>query len=126
MADSSSTAQINAAAVAAGQRRRVHPLIKEIPAYLYIIIGYLLLEWAVGDVRTVFFVISWVELLYIVGFVVACLELLKVARPGEDNTDDVIIMIIMAVAYLILCFVSVTNTGWLSFFNYNHREFYVL
>ena len=125
MSDSSSTAHINAAAVGTPllHRARNHWLLQKVPAYFYLVLLYLALEVTIRDMHAVFFAISWAELLGVIAFLVSYLELLKVARPGEDDTDDVIVMIIMAVVMIVLCALSFTS-GFLGIFH--KPEFYLL
>lgn len=108
---------LSAAAAAAQQRsksgsfmracRRGMRRVRWFPGFLWILIAYVIMATTVADMRAPIttiasYSIAWVEVLYILGFFAAILELLKVSRPGDDNTKAALMMTGVLIAYVVL------------------------
>lgn len=102
---------------------------KYVPAFLYIVILYVVGKTVIHDPRAAFvtwgaYSLSWIEVLYLAATVVAIFEQLKVSHPGIDNTVEALFMVGMGVVQLVL-FVLGTNKGGI-FSMFANTEFLVL
>lgn len=82
------------------------------PAFVWMLLWYVLIEYSVMNVREPFisiggtFSVSWVEIIYLIAFGAAMLELLKVANPGQNDTKPIIVMGIVLFVYVVLFTIS--------------------
>ena len=82
-------------------------MLRFIPGFVYILILYIVGKFAFPDPRAPLFDIlgyqlSWVEILLLGAAVVAMAEQVKVARPGVNNTTEVLLMGAIAIIQLLL------------------------
>jgi hypothetical protein len=82
-------------------------VMRPIPLFAYFLAVFVAVKYTVADVRAVFFTagsyaFTYVEVLIFTAFVVAVSELMRVAKPGVDNTRQALFMLAVAVGYLIL------------------------
>lgn len=115
-----------AAAAMTRPRRRI---LSRMPMFILPVLLYVVVALSVTNVRATFFSIgpyalSWVEVLYLLGFFVAMFELLRVAHPGVDNTGEALRMLFVAVAMLVLFVLGAAGLPVLQIFN--NTEFLIL
>lgn len=92
-----------------------------IPFFVYFLAVFVLVEYFVPNVRTVmingrFYTLTWVEVLYLLTTTIAMCELLRVSKPGIDNTIEALFMLGAFIAYLILYLFAVNGVWWLQIF----------
>ena len=108
------------------RKRRAHSYI---PAFVYLLILYVIGNLVFSDPRAVLFDIygyklAWVEVLLLLAAIVAMAEQLKVAKPGVDNTIDAILMLVIAIVQIVLFALDAAKVGRLGIFN--NTEFLML
>ena len=119
------TSALAAAAITRPRRR----ILSRMPMFILPVLLYVVVALSVTNVRATFFSIgpyalSWVEVLYLLGFFVAMFELLRVAHPGIDNTGEALRMLFVAVAMLVLFVLGAAGLPVLQIFN--NTEFLIL
>lgn len=119
------TSALAAAAITRPRRR----ILSRMPMFILPVLLYVVVALSVTNVRATFFSIgpyalSWVEVLYLLGFFVAMFELLRVAHPGVDNTGEALRMLFVAVAMLVLFVLGAAGLPVLQIFN--NTEFLIL
>ena len=112
---------ILAAGVATKKDGRILKIFRYLPSFTYVLVIYILLSIVVSDIREVLFTVgkyslTWVETLQLVGTMVAMFELLRVSKPGTDNTYEAIFMVAASIVFLVLFTVSATTNGPLDIF----------
>jgi hypothetical protein len=91
------------------------------PAFTWILLLYAVIETKVMDVRTPFvtlstYSISWVEILYVAAFLAAIMELMKVSKPGQNNTVHAFGMTLVFIAYVVFFTLGAAGVGSLTLF----------
>ncbi|MFP4171413.1 MAG: hypothetical protein ACLFV4_00725 [Candidatus Hydrogenedentota bacterium] len=100
-----------------------------VPWFTYLFLLYIILQVTVSDMRAVFlsvgtYQLSWIEVLYLLATIVAMAELLKVSKPGINNTNEALFMLAVALVYLV---VFVLGTAGINGFGiFNNTEFLML
>ncbi|MFO7774845.1 MAG: hypothetical protein R6W89_03515 [Candidatus Hydrogenedentota bacterium] len=100
-----------------------------VPWFTYLFLLYVILQLTVTDMRAVFlsmgtYQLSWIEVMYLLATIVAMAELLKVSKPGINNTNEALFMLAVALVYLV---VFVLGTAGINGFGiFNNTEFLML
>ena len=120
---------VTSALAAAAMTRPRRRILSRMPMFILHVLLYVVVALSVTNVRATFFSIgpyalSWVEVLYLLGFFVAMFELLRVAHPGVDNTGEALRMLFVAVAMLVLFVLGAAGLPVLQIFN--NTEFLIL
>lgn len=102
--------------------RRFRRIIRNVPLFTYLFIIYVVIELLANDVRAPMFhlgsyALSWVEVIHGLAAVIAMSELLRVSKPGIDNTKEALWMLGVGVLYLVIFIFSITGVSFLSIFN---------
>lgn len=91
-----------------------------IPAFVYVAVVYAMLQTLVPDVRQPIFGGGWqltaIEGLYIVAFLAAMVELLRVSKPGIDNTIEALAMTVVLIGYVVFFVLAVAGITPLAMF----------
>jgi hypothetical protein len=101
-------------------RRR--SLMQFIPWFLYVLVAYVLIKLSGADLRAVLFMaygyeLTGVEILQLVAFLIAMLELLKVAHAGESNLVEALLMAVVWVIYLVFFVLGAAQVGIFAMFS---------
>jgi hypothetical protein len=110
-------------------RRRKGGFLALVPGFVYILILYIIGKWVFLDPRATLFDIwgyklAWVEVLLLAASIVAMAEQIKVAKPGINNTTEVLFMGAIAIIQILLFALSAAKVPSLSIFN--NTEFLLL
>ena len=86
-----------------GRRRRTHHL-GLIPGFVYILALFIFGQLFFSDPRAILFDfggyrLAWVEVLLVTAAIMAMAEQIKVATPGVNNTTEVLLMGLIAMAF---------------------------
>lgn len=100
-----------------------------LPGFIYILLLYVVGQFVFPDPRLPLFDIwgyqlSWVEVLLFAAAIVAMVEQVKVAKPGINNTTEVLLMGAIAVVQILLFALGAAKVPLLSIFN--NTEFLLL
>jgi hypothetical protein len=100
-----------------------------IPGFVYILIAYVIGKSVFPDPRAPLFNIleyriSWVEILLVAAAIVAMAEQIKVAKPGINNTTEVLLMGAIAIVQLLLFALGAAKVEALGIFD--TTEFLIL
>ena len=100
-----------------------------VPGFLYILILYVIGRFVVSEPRAPLFDISgyqlsWSEVLLLAAAIVAMAEQVKVAKPGINNTTEVLLMGATAIIQILLFALSAAKVPVLGIFN--STEFFLL
>jgi hypothetical protein len=100
-----------------------------VPGFVYILILYIIGRLVFSDPRVPLFDISgyqlsWVEVLLLAAAIVAMAEQVKVAKPGINNTTEVLLMGATAIIQIVLFALSAAKVPILSIFD--NTEFFLL
>lgn len=125
-------ADVDPAVVVEGDRvriRRGSKVVGIVPGFLFILAIYIVGKFLFPDPRAplldvVGYKISWVEVLLCGAAVVAMAEQVKVAKPGINNTTDVLLMGVIAIVQLLLFALAAAKVEALAIFN--TTEFLIL
>lgn len=117
------------ALVAEPRRGMVRRTVAVIPMFAYFLIIYIILEVSVPDVRSIIFSIggyalTWVEVMYLVATFMAMGELLRVSKPGIDNTKEALWMLGVGIVYLVLFILGATGAS--AFKIFSNTEFLMI
>jgi hypothetical protein len=100
---------VDAAVVSGSDRARSRrpSILRYVPGFLYILILYIIGKFVFSDPRATLFDVlgyrlSWVEVLLLAAAIVAMAEQIKVAKPGINNTTEVLLMGAIAIIQLLL------------------------
>lgn len=101
----------------------------KVPLFLYMFVVYLVIEAMVPNVRDIVvshgnYRLTWVEVIYLAAIVMAMTELLRVSKPGVDNTVEALLMLGAWIVYLVCFLLSIGGTPALAVFN--NTEFLML
>jgi hypothetical protein len=93
-----------------------------VPGFLYILILYIIGTFVVTDPRAALFNIlgyrlSWVEVLLTAAAIMAMAEQIKVAKPGINNTTEVLLMGLIAIVQILLFALGAAKVPALAMFN---------
>lgn len=118
-----------AASVVARDKNQVGRFFAAFPLFAYLLVVFVVLQLTVPDMRANLFHIGKyeltpVELLYISTIIIAMAELLRVSKPGVDNTQEAIFMLLVWIVYLVLFVLGAT--GMLGLGIFSNTEFVVL
>ncbi len=99
------------------------------PLFAFMLLIYVVIELSVSNIRSVIFTIgtyslTWVEIMYLLATITAMSELLRVSKPGIDNTKEALLMGGVWVIYLVLFLLGATRTEVFSIFS--NTEFLML
>src|SRR6516165_1864051 len=91
----------------APHRRPRRSVLRFVPGFIYILLLYIVGRFVFSDPRASLFDIlgyrlSWVEVLLVAAAIVAMAEQVKVAKPGINNTTEVLLMGAIAIAQILL------------------------
>jgi hypothetical protein len=114
-------AAINSDSDKAHRRRPGGGILVYVPGFIYILILYIIGQFVVSDPRAPLFDISgyrlsWVEVLLFAAAIVAMAEQVKVAKPGINNTTEVLLMGAIAVVQILLFALGAAKVSTLSIF----------
>jgi hypothetical protein len=122
---------VEAAVVTGSDRahRRRPGVLGYVPGFVYILILYIIGKFAFSDPRATLFDIlgyrlSWVEVLLLAAAIVAMAEQIKVAKPGVNNTTEVLLMGAIAIIQLLLFTLGAAKVQPLGIFD--NTEFLLL
>jgi hypothetical protein len=100
---------VDAAVVSGSDRARSRrpSILRYVPGFLYILILYIIGKFVFSDPRATLFDVlgyrlSWVEVLLLDAAIVSMAEQIKVAKPGINNTTEVLLMGAIAIIQLLL------------------------
>jgi hypothetical protein len=93
-----------------------------VPGFFYILILYIIGAYVITDPRATLFDVlgyrlSWVEVLLTAAAIMAMAEQIKVAKPGINNTIEVLLMGLIAIVQILLFALSAANVPALAMFN---------
>jgi hypothetical protein len=124
------TSHVEAAAVVSDRAHRKRPgVLSYVPGFVYILILYIIGNYVFSDPRATLFDIfgyrlSWVEILLLAAAIMAMAEQIKVAKPGINNTTEVLLMGAIAIIQLLLFSLAAAKVEALSMFD--NTEFLLL
>jgi hypothetical protein len=100
-----------------------------VPGFLYILILYIIGKYLIADPRATLFnffgyQLSWVEVLITAAAIMAMAEQIKVAKPGINNTTEVLLMGLIAIVQIVLFALGAAKVPALAMFN--NTEFLLL
>jgi hypothetical protein len=100
-----------------------------IPGFFYILILYIIGTFIFPDPRATLFDfmgyrLSWVEVLITAAAIMAMAEQIKVAKPGINNTTEVLLMGLIAIIQVLLFALGAAKVPALAMFN--NTEFLLL
>jgi len=100
-----------------------------VPGFFYILILYIIGNYVFTDPRATLFDVlgyklSWVEVLITAAAIMAMAEQIKVAKPGINNTTEVLLMGLIAIIQILLFAVGAAKVPALAIFN--NTEFLLL
>jgi hypothetical protein len=100
-----------------------------VPGFVYVLILYIVGRFIIPDARATLvdiwgYQLSWVEVLLFTAAIVAMTEEIKVAKPGINNTAEVLLMGAIAVIQLLLFALGAAKVLVLGIFN--NTEFLLL
>ena len=129
--DRGTPAHVVGAAVVGEPRRRgiARKVATWVTGFAYILILYVIIELTVSNVRNILFdfggySLTWVEVMYLLATFVAMGELLRVSKPGIDNTREALAMLAVGIIYLVLFVLGAAGVGGFSIFS--NTEFLML
>jgi hypothetical protein len=113
----------------AHRRRPRGGVLGYVPGFVYILLLYTIGQLVFSDPRASLFDISgyrlsWVEILLLAAAIVAMAEQVKVAKPGINNTTEVLLMGATAIIQIVLFALSAAKVPFLSIFD--NTEFFLL
>jgi hypothetical protein len=111
------------------RRRRSRGVLGYVPGFVYILILYIIGTFAFPDPRATLidvlgYKLSWVEVLLLAAAIVAMAEQIKVAKPGVNNTTEVLLMGVIAIVQILLFALGAAKVQVLEIFN--NTEFLLL
>jgi hypothetical protein len=100
-----------------------------VPGFFYILILYIIGNYVFTDPRATLFDVlgyklSWVEVLITAAAIMAMAEQIKVAKPGINNTTEVLLMGLIAIIQILLFALGAAKVPALAIFN--NTEFLLL
>ena len=100
-----------------------------VPGFLYILILYIIGKYLIADPRATLinflgYQLSWVEVLITAAAIMAMAEQIKVAKPGVNNTAEVLLMGLIAIIQIVLFALGAAKVPALAMFN--NTEFLLL
>jgi hypothetical protein len=106
-----------------------HRALHLVPGFFYILIVYIIGKYVFADPRATLFDIlgyklSWVEVLMTAAAIMAMAEQIKVAKPGINNTTEVLLMGLIAIIQVLLFALGAAKVPALAIFN--NTEFLLL
>ena len=109
--------------------RRRGAYIGYVPGFLYILVLFIVGQLVFSDPRATLFDIggyrlAWVEVLLVAAAITAMAEQIKVAKPGVNNTFDVLLMGVIAIVQVVLFALAAAKVQALSMFD--NTEFLLL
>jgi hypothetical protein len=125
-------ADVDAAVVRGADRAHARGrvgLLGLMPGFVFILIAYVVGKSVFPDPRAPLFNIleyriSWVEILLLAAAIVAMAEQIKVAKPGVNNTTEVLLMGAIAIIQLLLFALGAAKVEALGIFD--NTEFLIL
>ena len=92
-----------------------------IPLFTFVLIAFVAVKLGVADPRSIaipgkYYMFTYVELLYLFGAFCIVAELVKVSKPGIDNTWEAILMLLVSIVYLVLYVLSLSGAERLAIF----------
>src|SRR5262245_66567493 len=129
MSDSEAEAVVVGGADQGRRRRRAAAHLGYVPGFVYILILYIIGKLVFSDPRAILFDIggyqlAWVEVLLLAAAIVAMAEQIKVAKPGINNTSEVLFMGAIAIVQIVLFALAAAKVSALSIFD--NTEFLLL
>ena len=100
-----------------------------VPGFFYILILYIIGKYVFADPRATLFdflgyKLSWVEVLLVAAAIMAMVEQIKVAKPGINNTTEVLLMGLIAIIQVLLFALGAAKVPALAIFD--NTEFLLL
>jgi hypothetical protein len=125
-------ADVDTAVIAEGDRvriRRKSRLFGIVPGFVFVLAAYIVGKFLFPDPRGTLldmfgYKISWVEILLLGAAIVAMAEQVKVAKPGVNNTTEVLLMGAIAILQLLLFALGAAKVEALAIFD--NTEFLIL
>jgi hypothetical protein len=93
---------------AAASKRRTRKVLKNIPGFAYVLLIFIMIGAFVPNMREILFTVfgsyslTWVEVIYLIATFTAMGELLRVSKPGIDNTVEALVMLGIGIVFLLL------------------------
>lgn len=109
--------------------RRARGFFRHIPGFVYILIAFVIGKYVFPNPRGTLvdafgYQISWVEILMLGAAIIAMAEQVKVAKPGINNTREVLMMGGVAIVQLLLFALGAAKVQALGIFD--NTEFLIL
>jgi len=100
-----------------------------VPGFLYILILYIIGTYLFPDPRATLvdflgYKLSWVEILLVAAAIMAMAEQIKVAKPGINNTTEILLMGVIAIVQILLFALGAAKVPALAIFD--NTEFLLL
>jgi hypothetical protein len=100
-----------------------------VPGFFYILILYIVGTYLFPDPRATLvdfmgYKLSWVEVLLVAAAIMAMAEQIKVARPGINNTTEILLMGLIAIVQILLFALGAAKVPALAIFD--NTEFLLL
>ena len=100
-----------------------------VPGFFYILILYIVGTYLFPDPRATLvdfmgYRLSWVEVLLVAAAIMAMAEQIKVAKPGLNNTTEILLMGLIAIVQIVLFALGAAKVPTLAIFN--NTEFLLL
>lgn len=113
---------VEAAVVGKDRVRRRESVLRLMPGFLYILILYIIGRYVFTDPRATLvdvfgYRLSWVEVLMTAAAIMAMAEQIKVAKPGINNTTEVLLMGLIAIVQVLLFALGAAKVPALAMFN---------
>lgn len=121
---------LDTAAVVGGDKgRKKRGPLGYVPGFVYILILYVVGKLIFADPRATLidflgYKIAWVEVLLLAAAITAMAEQIKVAMPGINNTNEVLLMGVIAILQVVLFALGAAKVPALAMFN--NTEFLLL
>ncbi len=121
MTDTASTVGMTTA-TGTVRRRKSGKILKNIPGFAYVLVVFILIAAFVPNMRDILFsfgsyALSWVEVVYLVATFTAMGELLRVSKPGIDNTVEALVMLAVGIVLLLLFVFGAMGVPFLGIFS---------
>ena len=108
---------------AAANKRKLRKHFKNIPGFAYVLFFFVLIGAFVPNMREILFTVfgsyslTWVEVIYLIATFTAMGELLRVSKPGIDNTVEALIMLGIGIVYMLLFVFGAMGVPFLRIFS---------
>jgi len=112
-----------------GRHRRKNRFFAYVPGFVYILVLFVVGQQIFADPRATLFNLggyrlAWVEVLLLAAAIMAMAEQIKVATPGINNTNEVLLMGVIAIVQVVLFALAAAKVQGLGMFD--NTEFLLL